>query len=319
MSGGDYGPMRPVRATSMFDDKSEMTTEMSVHAKAAPTFTLSPPADAPPARQSPASESPSTIKLVVPVAHAWNAAAVTNPKVAPLAAPLAKLGYNGKTAHVSQIKLLSTTSNAPGPLKGVLKSVLPPAAGSANEHVVGKLTDAATGAPSTYIIPPGHHKHDEVLYQNVLPTGTTIDLARHAKIDPASLTANVADNPALSNVMVFEALSPKLHAMLEANLESGKFQSATSGVSGDKKFIDISRAEYQKFLDNYKQTVHAHIPKTDVGAHNVTLEDFSGAAGTFGNNVAESAVHAHEREQFATADTQHQVVSVLEYELTPHE
>lgn len=299
MSGGAYEPLKtttPVRTTSVI-----ATPGIAAPTPKPPT---SPGIAAPTGPRNPTVKPGTqphaeTTKVTVPVRHVWSASQGLSPVAYPLG--------DGDNVHVSKITLKKTISNAPSTLLASVNAVQP-----TDGHSVNLLKHDKGDA--TYLVPPGTHVHDEVLYEHPL-FDAEIDLSKHVGIDIDTLRKGVFDIPGSETVIVHPSAAPKTFELLANNIHTLPNSKVVTGVNG-QKYVEASRKEYESFLDQYKTNVADKIPQTAPTAHNVTLKSWTNGA-SFGREVAESAVTAKQRDQLLAADTQHEVVSVLEYEITP--
>ena len=324
MSGGHYENMgllsgnKPtgIRVQGGMTNKSN-SKPVVTPTGAAPTAPSTAPATAAPLPAlSQITEQNGTQIVSIPVRHQWNANLKDPPSVLPLEKVLAKLGHNGNDAHVSKIVLKETHSNAPSTLKATVAGVLPT---DVNKplHTIDALRDTE-GNAFTYIVPPGKTEHNKVLLDNPLPPATdAVDFKDHVQINQNDLTKNVIDLPFLKNVQVPKEQSPDLYNFLYRNAQKGNVLQTAKVHEGADARIELSRDEYQNFLKGYTDNVASKIPKTKLDQHNITLNTWDQTQ-DFGRAVAETAVHAEARDKHLDPETKHEVVSVLEYHITPH-
>jgi hypothetical protein len=253
----------------------------------------------------------------IPVRFQWNPSDGKAPIQTPLLKPLEKIGHPLDNVVLTKIELLATSSNAPGTLKGTLSNIHAADATVATgchdgrEHLV--TTD---GDQFSYLIPPGYHKHNEVLLNNPMPMNTDVDLATHAGIKVKNLRAGIIDlGPTSTHVQVNSLLSPELYPMIDNN--RALFKTLSHGTAGNSQFFVISRDEVNDFIKEYELKVHSKILRTDPAHHQASLATWATDDNLFGQTVANSAPMVNGRDAHLHPETNHEVVAVLRYSYLP--
>jgi hypothetical protein len=265
--------------------------------------------------QPPAAAPRVVNQVKVPVMLRWKPGDAKAPVQYPLVKPLEAHGHNTESVVLTKVELLSTTSNAPSTLQGKLSGLHNPktVATAAGGNKQLWTTD---GQPFNYIIPPGHHTRNEVLYLNELPADNNIDLASHAAINVDELLASVDDpGQESTHVQVTNIKAPVLYGMIERN--RGSFATLEAGTIGNVKTFNLSRDELKHFIEDYDKKVQSEIWRTKPQEHQATLSTWAGDSDDFGRTVAQSAAMVNVRDEHVHPDVQHEVVAVLQYSYLP--
>lgn len=244
--------------------------------------------------------------LNIPVRFSWSPGQEKPPSVQPLKTAL---DPSKGVPYIKSVTLGKTHSNAAAPTVPVLITGLEPTPiSSSTPHKLETYKPHYNKDGHSFIVPQDTHVHNTKLWENPAP-----GFAAKAPLQSVDIDKLKAGTIAVSEKtkQINAAASPELYQLVESKLKLlGANASKTKTLTGPA--IEIQNSELDKLLEQYKQSLGE--PKTNPLEHTVTLQTWDDSK-HFGKTIANGAVHGEKRNTLLAADTNHEIVTELHYEL----
>lgn len=246
--------------------------------------------------------------LVIPARFTWSPGQEKPPSIQPLKTAL---DPTKGVPYIKSVTLGKTHSNAAGPTVPVLITGLEPTPiSSTTPHKLETYKPHYNKDGHSFIVPKDTHVHNTKLWENPTPGFASKSAPQSVDIEKLKVgTVAVSEKSKQINSVT----SPELYQLVESKLKLLGANATKSKALNGGSAIEIQNTELDKLLEQYKQSLGE--PKTNPLEHTVTLQTWDDASKHFGKTHAAGAVHGDLRNNLLAADTNHEIVTELHYEL----